>query len=130
MAVLYKYILQVCVMARKTMAFEGLSQTANKELRLLGEYIKIARKRRKLSVRAFAERMMVSPPTVISLEKGRPSVSVGIFFQALTALSMDNHFSDFLAPENDKIGLGQEMRKLKVVGSRKHKKITDLDLDF
>jgi transcriptional regulator with XRE-family HTH domain len=117
-------------MARKTMAFEGLSQTANNELKLLGEYIKIARKRRKISVRAFAERMLVSPPTVIALEKGRPSVSLGVFLQALTALAMDNHFSDFLAPENDKIGLGLEIRRIKAVGSRKHKKITELDLDF
>ncbi|MFC1524288.1 helix-turn-helix domain-containing protein [Thermodesulfobacteriota bacterium] len=117
-------------MARKTMAYEGLSQTASKELKLLGEYIKIARKRRKISIRVFAERMMVSPPTVIALEKGRPSVSIGVFLQALTALSMDNHFSDFLAPENDKIGLGQEIRRIKAAGSRKHKKITELDLDF
>lgn len=117
-------------MAKKTMAFEGLSQTASKELKLLGEYIKIARKRRQLSVRAFAERMMVSPPTVIALEKGRPSVSIGVFLQALTALSMENHFADFLAPENDKIGLGQEIRRLKETSSRKHKKITELNLDF
>jgi len=74
--------------------------------------------------------MMVSPPTVIALEKGRPSVSIGIFMQALTALSMDEHFSDFLAPENDKVGLGQEIRRIKAAGSREHKKITELNLDF
>ena len=112
------------------MALEGLSQTASKELKLLGEYIKVARKRRHLSIRTFAERMMVSPPTVIALEKGRPSVSLGVFLQAITALSMEKHFSDFLAPENDKIGLGQEIRRLKEGEPRKHKKITELNLDF
>lgn len=117
-------------MAKKSMALDGLSQTASKELRLLGEYIKIARKRRHLSVRAFADRMMVSPPTVISLEKGRPTVSLGIFLQALTALSIDQNFSDFLAPENDKIGLGQEIRRLKSSGSRKTKRLDEMNLDF
>ena len=117
-------------MYNKTMALEGLSQTARKELKLLGEYIKIARKRRRLSVRAFADRMMVSPPTVVSLEKGRPTVSLGIFLQALTALSVDQNFSDFLAPENDKVGLGQEIRRLKYSGLRKNKRLDEMNLDF
>jgi transcriptional regulator with XRE-family HTH domain len=118
------------IMSKKTMAIDGLSQTAIKELRLLGEYIKIARKRRNLSVRAFADRMMVSPPTVISLEKGRPTVSLGVFLQALTALSVERNFSDFLAPENDKVGLGQEIRRLKASGSDKPSKSAELNLDF
>jgi transcriptional regulator with XRE-family HTH domain len=117
-------------MSKKTMAIEGLSQTASKELSLLGEYIKIARKRRHISVRAFAKRMMVSPPTVISLEKGRPTVSLGVFFQALTALSVERNFSDFLAPENDKVGLAQEIRRLKGTSSRTPSKMSDLNLDF
>jgi len=117
-------------MSKKSMAVDGLSQTASKELRLLGEYIKIARKRRHLSVRAFADRIMVSPPTVISLEKGRPTVSLGVFLQALTALSLDQNFSDFLAPENDKVGLGQEIRRLKSSGSRKAKRPDEMNLDF
>ncbi len=117
-------------MSKRSMAIEGLSQTASKELSLLGEYIKIARKRRHLSVRAFAERMMVSPPTVIALEKGRPTVSLGVFLQALTALSLERNFADFIAPENDKVGLGQEIRRLKGAGSHAPNKITDLNLDF
>jgi transcriptional regulator with XRE-family HTH domain len=112
------------------MAIEGLSQTASKELRLLGEYIKIARKRRHLSLRAFAKRMMVSPPTVVALEKGRPSVSLGIFLQALTALGLEQNYADFLAPENDKVGLGQEIRRLQASRSQTHGKRTELDLDF
>ena len=117
-------------MSKKSMAIAGLSQTASKELELLGEYIKIARKRRKLTVRSFANRMMVSPPTVIALEKGRPSVSLGIFMQALTALRVERNFSSFLAPENDKVGLGHELRRLKQFRSRKSNDLKDVDLDF
>jgi len=46
-------------------------------LRQLGENLAIARARRRESQRAWAQRIGVSVPTLIRLEKGDPSVSMG-----------------------------------------------------
>lgn len=98
-------------MAKHTRAHDGLNSIARKELRLLGENIKIARKRRRLSIKTMADRMMVSAPTVAELEKGSPRVSLGIFLQALSVLGLDRGFADIIAPEKDKVGMGLERRR-------------------
>lgn len=116
-------------MPKHTRAIDGLNSAARAELRKLGNNIKIARKRRKLSIQVLAERMMVSPPTVSELEKGNPRVSLGIFIQALSALGLERGFSEIIAPEADKVGMGLEVRRH--MGSRSPKKgSSEKDLDF
>ncbi|PKN16022.1 MAG: XRE family transcriptional regulator [Deltaproteobacteria bacterium HGW-Deltaproteobacteria-23] len=116
-------------MSRKTLSVAGIGQSESKELALVGEYIKIARKRRGLSLRDFSVRMMVSVPTLISLENGSPSVGIGIFFRALAVLGLEKKIAVILAPENDEAGMGIEIRRVKAIGVRKNS-LTETDLDF
>jgi transcriptional regulator with XRE-family HTH domain len=58
-------------------------------LSALGENIRLARLRRKLSVRSMAERAGVAISTLGNIEKGAPSVSLGNYLQVLSILRLD-----------------------------------------
>lgn len=62
----------------------ALEQLAN-----LGERMRLARCRRKISTVLFAERMGVSRETLRRLEKGDPTISIGIYLRALRVLGLD-----------------------------------------
>ncbi len=56
----------------------------------LGENIKIARRRRKLTALQVAERANISRNTLYLLEKGTPSVSLGALFNVLRVLGLQD----------------------------------------
>ena len=60
-----------------------------KLLQAVGENIKLARLRRKLTMDQVSERAGISRPTLSSLEKGSPSVSLGIILQVLLVLGLE-----------------------------------------
>jgi transcriptional regulator with XRE-family HTH domain len=115
-------------MSRNTLSVTGLAESEAKEIELIGEYIKIARKRRGMSLRDFSARMMVSVPTLIKLENGSPTVGIGIFFSALAVLGLEKKLAPILSPENDETGMGIEMRRVKARGVKKS--VVEIDLDF
>jgi transcriptional regulator with XRE-family HTH domain len=55
----------------------------------LGENIKLARLRRKLSTEQVAERANISRPTLLSIEKGMPGVAIGSYAQVLFVLNLE-----------------------------------------
>ena len=57
-----------------------------KKLQLMGEQIKLARLRRRLTASLVAERAGISRMTLYKLEKGSPSVSIGTLAAVLCAL--------------------------------------------
>lgn len=57
---------------------------------LVGEQIKLARLRRNLSIAQAAERATCSPLTVNRIEKGAPTVAIGIYARVLYALQLDD----------------------------------------
>ena len=59
-----------------------------KRLRQMGEQIRLARLRRSLSIELVAERAGVSRQSVSSVEKGIPSVAMGIYTNVLLALGL------------------------------------------
>ena len=71
-------------MGRKSVAVLPQTQSI---LEQLGEQIKLARLRRHLSAELVAERAGVSRSTVWNVEKGNPSVAIGIYAAVLHALS-------------------------------------------
>ncbi len=73
-------------MGRKRVAV--LPQT-QEILEQLGEQIKLARLRRHLSAELVAERAGVSRTTVWNVEKGSPSVAIGIYGAALNNMDKD-----------------------------------------
>jgi len=115
-------------MSRKTLSVAGIGESEVRELALVGEYIKIARKRRGMSLRDFSARMMVTVPTLMSLEKGSPTVGIGIFVRALAILGMEKKLAVIMAPENDEAGMGIEIRRVKAIGARKN--LSEAELDF
>ena len=59
-------------------------------MQVVGEQIKLARLRRNLSVAQVAERATCSPLTVSRIEKGVPTVAIGIYLRVLYALQLDD----------------------------------------
>ncbi len=71
-------------------------------LQQLGENIRLARLRRKISVELLSERAGISRATLWSIEKGSPSVSMGAYIQVLAVLGLS---SDMLkVAEDDELG--------------------------
>ena len=64
----------------------------------LGENIKLARLRRRLSTQQISERADISRPTLSAIEKGKPNVSIGLYLQVLFVLGLAE---DFLKVAND-----------------------------
>ena len=56
---------------------------AQKPISVIGENIKLARLRRKYSTQQVAERANISRPTLLSIEKGSTTVSIGAYARVL-----------------------------------------------
>lgn len=99
---------------------------AKEALAQLGEQIRMARKRRQWTIAELAKKIGVSSPTLIALEKGEPTVSVGVLVSTLWTLGLETELRN-LANPNDIEGI-------KLMNSRLPKKIRtskrNLDNDF
>jgi len=72
-------------------------------LETMGEQIKMARLRRRISTALVAERAGISRATLWAVEKGSPSVSVGIYAAVLHSLNgMDKEL--LLIAKDDELG--------------------------
>ena len=67
-----------------------MPRALTKNLEIMGEQIMMARKRRHLSMQDVAERATVTRLTVSKVEKGDPTVSMGIYARVLFALNLEN----------------------------------------
>lgn len=63
-----------------------------KILEQLGENIRLARKRRKLTTLQVSERAGIDRTTLYKIEKGKSSVSIGAYFNVLRVLGLHNDF--------------------------------------
>lgn len=79
-----------------------------KILEQMGENIKLARKRRKLTTVQIAERADIARSTLYLIEKGSPSVSIGAYFNVLRSLRLQNDFLKLAADDE----LGQKLQDL------------------
>ncbi len=95
-------------MAKKSVAI--LPQT-QKILETMGEQIKMARLRRKLSAELLAERAGISRATLWAVEKGSPSVAIGIYAAVLHGLN--NMDEDLLKVAKDD-ELGRKLQDLEL----------------
>ncbi len=77
----------------------------------MGEQIRLARLRRNLSVELVAERADISRATLWKVEKGDPSVAIGIYAAVLHALN--NMDTDLLLVAKDDV-MGRTMQDLKL----------------
>lgn len=75
----------------------------------IGENIKLARKRRKLTTEQVSERAGIHRATLHRVEKGDPAVAMGIYFNVLRVLNLENDFLKIA--QDDQLG-----RKLQDLG--------------
>ncbi|MBN1113973.1 MAG: helix-turn-helix domain-containing protein [Oligoflexia bacterium] len=81
-------------------------------IKKIGNNIEIARKRRGLSRKVLAERMLVSIPTLTRLEHGDVNISFGVLVNALWCMGIHRELSNLAAPDLDEIGKSMEISKL------------------
>lgn len=96
---------------------------AQKTLSVLGENIKLARLRRKFSSEQVAERADISRPTLVSIEKGSPNVTIGAYVKVLSVLGLEN---DIMEVGNDD-KLGRRLQDAKLVVRERAPKILKND---
>jgi hypothetical protein len=88
-------------------------------MRLLGENLSIARKRRKEPIKVWAQRMGVSEPTVVRMERGDPSVAFGIYATALWLIGRSPAIPELAAPQLDMGALEDAVRVARARAVRK-----------
>ncbi len=103
------------------------SQKQKNILATLGENIKLARLRRKLSVRSMAERAGVATSTFGNIENGSPSVSLGNYLQVLSVLRLEEDL--LLIADKDPVGRQIQDAGLMVKKRAPKKKITVSAID-
>ena len=86
----------------------------------LGEQIKLARKRRKLTAIQVAERAEISRNTLYLVERGDPGVSIGNVLRVLAVLGLEDQLAEVAA--DDVVGRKlQDARLLNPKGTKKAK---------
>ncbi len=80
------------------------SITVRRGLRKLGDDLRKARIRRKLTMTVVAERAGISRETLSKIQKGNPKVSMGAYAMVMQALGMGTEWMDFADIKNDIYG--------------------------
>ena len=85
-------------------------------LKNMGQQIKLARLRRDLSIKLVAERADVSSYTVMKVEKGDPSVAIGIYAAILHALNGKDEDLLLVAKDDE---LGRKLQDLGLITKKR-----------
>lgn len=84
--------------------------TIEKNLKTMGEQIKLARLRRELSVTLVCERADISRSTLWKIEKGDPSISIGAYVMVLHALGGLDKDILYIAKDDETGRLFQDLK--------------------
>ncbi len=90
-----------------------------KILKELGENIKLARLRRKISSEQMAERTGTSRKTIYNIEQGSPTVSIGSYLQVLFVVGLEK---DLLKVAGEDI-LGRKLQDAGILTKKRAPKI-------
>lgn len=96
-------------MSKRTAAIMPQTQ---KILEQMGQQIKLARLRRKLSAELVAERAGISRATLWSIERGSPSVAIGMYAAVLHALNGMDRDLALIAKDDE---FGRKLQDLELV---------------
>ncbi len=96
-------------------------------LKVIAGNIRIARERRGMKVAELASRIGADRGTIIRLEKGAPTVSLGLYLEVLNHLNLLEGQGVVTNPSNDVGALSEQIRKIR---SGKRKKVSSLPDDI
>ncbi len=99
-------------MPQKSLVQNSLPTELIDAISQLGERIRIARKRRAITMEEMSSRMFVNRKSLARLEKGDPGVSLAVFASALWMLGLDKDLMKVALPERDDVGIFHERKKL------------------
>ncbi|SPD76376.1 Transcriptional regulator, XRE family [uncultured Desulfobacterium sp.] len=114
-------------MTKRTPSQFGLPPELVDTVSKLGNHIRVARKRREMTLDDLASRMFVTRKTLSRLENGDPGVSLAVLASALWALGFEKDLLEIVHPEKDNLGMYLEQRRLP---KRVRRSKTGDDLDF
>ena len=109
----------------KSQAPETLPRVARKALVKLGADITVARKKRRISTVSMAERAFISRATLYKVEKGNPTVSMGIYATVLAILGLAKGLGEIADRINDPLGLDLDEEHLpkRIMSKRRRRKL-------
>jgi DNA-binding XRE family transcriptional regulator len=100
-------------MSRESKSILLIPEQVKRSLVNLGESLAIARVRRKQSQKDWANRIGVSIPTLIKMERGDPSVSMSVYATALWMIGRSSELGSLAAPESDLGAIELDVRAAK-----------------
>jgi len=112
------------------MSKRNISLNTERALLECAENIKIARKRRKITATALADKLGINRATIKRLENGDPGVGLGLFFEILNHFDMLNGLLVALSEFNDIVAIEQEVKNIKRTSHKKAKIDPKINLDF
>jgi hypothetical protein len=107
------------VMTKASPALARLPPSTLAALAQLGADLAVARLRRKESLKTWAKRLGVSVPTLLRLEAGEPSVSVGVLATALWLIGRDAALGALATPKEDRGALELDVRQAETLGKER-----------
>ena len=112
-------------MANRVRTQNALPLSAQDSLQRMGASLRIARKRRHMTIADLAVRVAADAKTISKLEHGHPGVGIGILASVLDVFGMDS-LEKSVAPEQDKTGIALSNLDL----LRKKGRAVSTNLDF
>jgi transcriptional regulator with XRE-family HTH domain len=103
-------------MAKASTALSQMPPSTVAALQQLGADLAVARLRRKESLKTWAKRIGVSVPTLLRLEAGEPSVSLGVLATALWLVGRDGALATLATPREDRGALELDVREAESLG--------------
>jgi transcriptional regulator with XRE-family HTH domain len=90
---------------------EAAIQTVRNGANELGARIRVARKRRQLTLREAAARAGIAYDTARAVERGNPMTGVGAYLALIWVLGLESELRGLLDPENDEEGKRRAMAR-------------------
>jgi len=88
-------------MPKPSAAIAHLPATGRDALVVLGENFRLARLRRNETLKSWSAQAGVSVPTLMRIEKGDPSVAIGLLTSVLCLLGREGGLPELAAPAHD-----------------------------
>nr|WP_321255403.1 helix-turn-helix transcriptional regulator [uncultured Pseudodesulfovibrio sp.] len=115
-------------MSRSAAAGKAISPAAVRTLEKVGANIKKARLRRNITQKDLARRASTNHVTLGKLERGEPTVGLGVLVQVLEILGLLSNLELLANPNDDQLGVAlEEKNQRQRAGSKRN---ADEALDF